>query len=258
MVKCKRTEGDDRKLMNTVAIVQARIGSSRLPGKVLTEIENKPMLWHQLNRMRRSRLIEETVVATTANSKDDVIQNFCERYKIHFFRGSENDVLDRYYSAAKLFNADAVVRITADCPLIDPEVIDKVIGEYLERADHFDGASNAIVRTYPRGLDTEVFSFRAIERAWREADKDYQREHVTIYMHENPESFKVFNVTNDEHLEDLRWTVDEEADLKFVREVYRALYKEGSIPLMGDILALLKKRQDIEGINKHVKQKAAL
>lgn len=167
--------------MRSVAIVQARTGSSRFPNKVLMDIEGRPMLWHVINRLRSSRLIDEIVIATTADKKDDRIEKFCQENSVEFYRGKESDVLDRYYQAAKIYKADPVIRITSDCPLVDPQVTDKAISTYLKNRDDLDAVH---ISLYPRGLDTEVFSFRALERTWEEAKEDYQREHVTVYIYE--------------------------------------------------------------------------
>lgn len=241
---------------NVIAIVQARMGSERLPGKVLMDIVGRPMLWHVVNRIKYAKYIDKLVIATTTNKKDDVIEDFCKKYALDFYRGSEGDVLDRYYQTAKKYQVDVVVRITSDCPLIDPEVVDKVVAFYLKNRDIVDYASNSLKRSYPRGLDTEVFSFEVLKKTWQEANKLYQREHVTPYIYEHPEIFRLANVNNDEDLSYVRWTVDEKKDLEFVREIYKRLYKNGEIFLMKHILALFKKEPQILDINKEVKQKA--
>ena len=240
---------------NVVAIVQARMGSERLPGKVLMDIVGKPMLWHVINRIKHSKYINKIIIATTTNKDDDQIEDFCKTYNIDFYRGSEDDVLDRYYQTAELRNADIIVRITSDCPLIDSEVIDKVICSYLKNKNNFNGSSNTIKRTYPSGLDTEVISFGTLERVWNDAKKDYQREHVTIYIYEHARQFKLYSVENDKDLSHYRWTVDEKKDLKFVREIYKLLYRGENIFLMKDILSLLKIKPHLREINQDVEQK---
>jgi len=240
---------------NIIAIIQAHMGSTRLPGKVLIDIIGKPMLWHVVSRVRYAEHINNLVIATTTNRNDDKIVDFCKLYNIDCYKGSEEDVLDRYYQTAKFWQADSIVRITSDCPLIDPKIINKVISVYLENKDNIDGASNTIRRTYPRGLDVEVISFRTLEKVWKEAKKDYQREHVTIYIYEHAKQFKLYSVENDENLAHHRWTVDEEKDLEFVKEVYERLYKEGKIFLMEDVIDLLKREPHLKEINKDVKQK---
>ncbi len=159
--------------MKTVAIIQARIGSTRLPGKVMAHISGKPMLWHVVQRTRRAKALDEVMVATSVKSKDDTVTEFCDKSAIDCFRGSEEDVLDRYYQAAKQFPDSIIVRITADCPFVDPGVADKVIGLYQE--GNYDYVSNIFPRTYPDGLDVEAFSLAALERAWLEARDPYDR-----------------------------------------------------------------------------------
>lgn len=241
---------------NIVAIIQARMGAERLPKKVLMDIEGRPMLWHVVGRLKQSKLIENIVVATTESIEDDSIESFCKEHSIDFYRGSEKNVLDRYYHAAKLYKANIVVRITADCPLVDHVIVDKVISGYLANIDNCKGACNIIRRTYPRGLDTEVISFSALEQAWKNVDKDYQREHVTAYMYEHPELFKIYSVENDRDLSHLRWTVDEEADLKFVREVYKRLYREKEVFQSQEVIELLERTPALININRGVEQKA--
>jgi len=241
--------------MGIVAIVQAHMGSRRLPGKILKNIEGKAMLHHVVNRLAYSSIIEKIVVAASLNKKDDIIEGFCRKNSIDCCRGSEEDVLDRYYEAAKLYKADVVVRITSDCPLIDPCVSDRIIQAYLKNITYFDGATNAINRTYPRGLDTEVFPFSILKQLWEKADKPYQREHATRYVYDHPELFNFYNAENKEDLSDLRWTVDEEDDLNFVKAVYKRLYKEGEMFFMDDILGILKKEPSLLEINKCVPQK---
>ncbi len=230
--------------MKTVVILQARIGSTRLPGKVLLDLEGRPMLAHVVERIRRARNVQQVVVATTTSKSDDVLEQFCRAQDIAFFRGSEPDVLDRYYQTAKAFAADTVVRITSDCPLIDPEVIDRVTGIFQQGG--FDYVSNTIETTYPDGLDTEVFSLVALERAWREATKISEREHVTPYLRSSGH-FRVRNVENDHgpSLAELRWTVDEAHDLEFVRAIYKHLKSRPAFG-MRDILKLLEEKPELQ------------
>ena len=230
--------------MKTVVILQARIGSTRLPGKVLLDLEGRPMLWHVVERIRRSRNVQQVVVATTTSKSDDVLEQFCRAQDIAFFRGNEPDVLDRYYQTAKAFAADTVVRITSDCPLIDPDVIDRVTGIFQQGG--FDYVSNTIETTYPDGLDTEVFSFAALERAWREATKISEREHVTPYLRSSGQ-FRVRNIEIDHgaSLAELRWTVDEAHDLEFVRAIYKN-FKTRPVFGMSDILKLLAAKPELQ------------
>ena len=233
----------------TVAIIQARMGSSRLPGKSMAEIEGRPMLWHVVQRVKRASMVDRVVVATSANPSDDAIADMCKHDGIPCYRGSENDVLDRFYGAARAEKAAWVVRITADCPLIDPEVIDRVVRRF-QRGD-LDYASNAMVRSYPDGLDTEVFSFSALERAWHEATKTSEREHVTPYL--RSEKFRTANVESDSTslYQHYRWTVDELQDLEFIRAVYRAMRDKGAFG-MKDVLELLEKSPGLDKMNSEI------
>ena len=241
---------------HVVVFIQARMGSSRLPGKVMTDINGEPMLWHVVSRLKQCPLISEVVVVTTTDSKDDAIEQFCQQKKIFYFRGSEEDVLDRYYQAALAHKADVVVRITSDCPLIDPIITEKVIRAYLNNSAVLSGASNVVERTFPRGLDTEVFSFAALEKVWQMAQKPYEREHVTVFMYEHPELFKIISVTHKENFSHLRWTVDELDDLRLVKEIYRIMKENGQERFgFQDVMALLKKNPELNDINSSVKQK---
>ena len=209
------------------------------------DICGHPMLWHVVNRVHQVGLLSGVVVATSVNSSDDPVVAFCVQESIPYFRGSEEDVLERYYQAAKWIGADMIVRITADCPLIDPQIIDRVIEHYL--SGDFDYVSNTHPPTYPDGIDVEVFSFNALEKAWKEARWLSEREHVTSYIWKNHDKFKLFNVENDEDISGLRWSVDEPQDLEFVRAVYDHL--EGMSSGMADVLDVLKKRPELMEIN---------
>ena len=243
--------------MKVVAIIQARMGSTRLPGKVMKTILGKHVILWAIDRVSLSKLIDEIVVAIPFGKQDDVIADTIEEYnnKILISRGSEGDVLDRYYNAAVQTNADVVVRITSDCPLIDPVVVDHVIEQFLK--NDCDYCSNSLQRTYPRGLDTEVFSFDALSKAWNEAKKNYEREHVTPYIIENPDKFKLLNVSNDIDLSHLRWTLDTKEDFEFIDAVYQRIYPEKQMFFMDDVLDLLDHEPGLIDINKHIEQKKA-
>ncbi|MCI0577817.1 MAG: glycosyltransferase family protein [Chloroflexi bacterium] len=229
------------------AIIQARMGSTRLPGKVMMEIAGQPMLWQVANRARQATLTDQVVIATSNQKGDDPVAAFCEQAEIPCFRGSETDVLDRYYQAAQWIGADVVVRLTADCPLLDPTVVDQVAAAYLEGG--CDYASNTIERTYPDGLDTEVFSFATLARAWREAELLSEREHVTPYIWKNSHLFRLLQVRQATDLSSWRWTVDEPEDLAFVRRVYERLYRPGKTFLIADVVALLVSQPELAQIN---------
>jgi spore coat polysaccharide biosynthesis protein SpsF len=239
--------------MKIVAIVQARMGSSRLPHKVLKDLAGATVLDRVLNRLGRSRLIQESIVATTIEPADVAIIEHCQRTGRRVFRGSEQDVLDRYYQAAKFTNADAVVRITSDCPLIDAEVTDATVRAFLDqRADY---ASNVRVRTYPRGLDTEVMTAQVLDRAWRESTKLYQREHVTPYIYENPGKFKLHGIQNDIDCSQHRWTVDTPEDLQLLQAVYARFGGRDDFGWR-EVLELMEADPSLADINRHVTQKA--
>ncbi len=228
-----------------VAIIQARMGSSRLPGKTMAEVMGRPLLMRVVERVRRAERVDKVVVATTDKSSDDPIAALCEREGIGCFRGSEADVLDRFYQSAKVNGAESVVRITADCPLIDPAVIDRVIARF-QQGD-CDYVSNIFRYTYPDGLDTEVFTFAALERAWREAKKNSEREHVTPYL--RTEKFRTTNVESETPMPEgkYRWTVDYPADLEFVRKVYEAFAGNDHFGYQ-DIFHLLRGRPELATI----------
>jgi spore coat polysaccharide biosynthesis protein SpsF len=239
--------------MKIVAIVQARMGSSRLPQKVLKDLSGATVLGRVLNRLGRSLLIQESLVATTIEPADDAIVEHCARTGRKVFRGSELDVLDRYYQAAKYVNADVVVRITSDCPVIDPEVTDATIRAFLDR--HADYASNVRVRTFPRGLDTEVMTVQALERAWHESSKPYQREHVTPYIYENPGEFKLHGIENDTDCTRHRWTVDTPEDLQLLRVIYERFNGRDDFGWR-EVLELVEGEPSLADINRHIAQKA--
>ena len=225
-----------------LAIIQARMSSTRLPGKSLATVSDHPMLWHVVDRVGKAKLLDRVIVATSDGHADDPIAVFCEQNKFQCFRGSEEDVLDRYYQAAKLHGGEILVRVTADCPLIDPEIIDRVISRF--QMGDCDYVSNVLRYTYPDGLDTEVFSFRALEQAWREARKPSEREHVTPYLRTG--NFRTANVESELPVQPgaFRWTVDRPADLEFVRRVYSELCGNGHFGFR-EIFQLVKARPDL-------------
>ena len=241
----------------TAAIVQARFGSTRLPGKILKEISNKPMLWHVIDRLSNSKLIDKIIIATTNLEEDDQVQAFCELNNILFFRGSSNDVLSRYYETAKHFNVDLVIRITADCPLIDPVVVDNMLDLFLrdDQSIKLDYMSNVFPRTFPRGFDTEIFSFNSLTRAYNEATEPFEREHVTPYIYQHPEKFIIKNFANKEDFSFHRWTVDTQEDLLLIEKIYAALYNEKRIFLYDDIIKLFGENPDLIKINQNLQQK---
>lgn len=236
---------------NVVAIVQARMGSTRLPGKIVKEVLGKPLISYLLERLKCSQYINTIVLATTTNKQDDILEKFAE--KIALFRGSEDDVLSRYADAAQAFNADVIVRITSDCPLIDPAVIDKAITIFLENS--YDYVSNTIERTYPRGMDVEVFSRIALEYASAHSIDPFEREHVTPFILNHPELFTKKNFCYSHNYSSLRWTVDTKEDFYLISKLLEIIYPEKEQFTLEDLLMLVKEHPELCLINAHIEQK---
>ncbi len=237
--------------MKTVAIIQARMASTRLPGKIMMDLAGKPLLEQVVRRAQRAKPIDLVVVATSDRQADDVVAQFCLGSGIACFRGSEDDVLDRFYQTAKHFDANIIVRLTADCPLLDPDVVDQVIRFF--ESGRYDYVSNFFWLSYPDGLDSEVFSWQTLERAWKEANLKSEREHVTPYIWKQPNLFRLGNVKNDLDLSALRWTVDEPCDLEFVRQVYGYLSDRPSFGI-ADVLEVLREHPDLNDINQGIRR----
>lgn len=239
--------------MKVVAIIQARMGSSRLPGKVLKDLAGESVLARVVHRTRQAKLLSEVVVATSVLASNDCLVGECERLRVACFRGDEADVLDRYYRAAQAFSADVIVRITADCPLIDPALIDSTVTAFLD--NRVDYATNALVVTYPRGLDVEVFTSSALKMAAEQATASYQRSHVTPYFYENRDLFKIVSPTADADYSRHRWTLDTAEDLEMLREVYRRL--EGNLNAgWREVLAVVESTPELAAINSGVQQRS--
>lgn len=234
------------------AIIQARMGSSRLPGKVLSWFSDNSLIGHIIERLSFSRSISKIVVATTDSAEDNPLVDWLEKQKIDFFRGSESDVLNRYYEAAKAFNATHIARITADDPFKDPEIIDSVAKLYFDK--DLDFANNNNPPSFAEGLDTEIFSNKALALAEMEAKDPFEREHVTQHFYRNPLKFKQATLVSPENFSHLRWTVDTTEDLNMAKTVYEMLYKPGKIFLAKDILELIEKHPEIPLINQLVKR----
>jgi spore coat polysaccharide biosynthesis protein SpsF len=231
-------------------IIQARMGSSRLPGKVLKEIDGRPMLSYMLERISASKSVDKVAVATSVEPDDDHIIEFCKKEKILYYRGSLEDVLDRYYQAANKINCDVVVRMTADCPLIDPQVIDTIIDVYKGSTyDYVANTSPPEKITFPEGMDIEVFSFEALRKAWLEAKKPSEREHVTFYFWQNPQLFSIFRYDLSENLSDYRLTVDYPEDFEVIKSLITNLYSPRRLFTMKDIIAFLNIHPEIKGKN---------
>lgn len=239
--------------MNFTAIVQVRMGSYRLPRKSLADIAGKPLLAHVVDRVGVAKSVARIIVATTTDAEDDEIAAFAEKQEVACYRGSRDDVLDRFYRAAQSIPTDAIVRITADDPFKDPAVIDEFAGVFA--AGGFDYVSNTIVPSYPEGLDVEVFSMNALGSAWREARLPSEREHVTPFIWKNPERFSLKNVVSETDNSGMRWTIDYPEDLKFARAVYERLYK-GTVFGANEIYDLLRSEPDLACINAGVARNA--
>jgi len=236
-------------------IIQARMGSSRLPGKVLTVIDgNNPILYYVIWQLQQCKSLDEIVIATTILEEDEKIVKYVENMGLSCFRGSPDDVLDRYYQCAKKFNFSNIVRITADCPLIDPTLVEQVIQKF--NSEPCDYSTNSLPKTFPQGTETEIFSFESLEKAWKNAKKPSEREHVTPYI-KNNKNFKKLYIKNSKDLSDFRWTVDTIEDLKLVRELISRIKKRPI--LMTDILEVFSNKPELIEINKnHIKDEGYL
>lgn len=232
--------------MRVLGVLQARFSSARLPGKVLKPILGRPMLALQLERLKRARRLDSLVVATSVEPADDPIAALGRAEGVEVARGSLDDVLDRFYRAAEPRAPEIVVRLTGDCPLADPALVDRCVDALAGGADY---ASNALEPTYPDGLDVEAFTFAALARAWREAKLPSEREHVTPFIHTRRDVFRVVHVKGETDLSALRWTVDEPADFELVTKIYEALYPAKPAFATADVLALLEKHPEWKTAN---------
>jgi len=238
-------------MKNISAIIQARLASTRLPRKTLMTIEGESLLGHLVKRVKDCKLVDDIIIATTTKEHDDDIVKFAKSINLKFYRGSEEDVLDRFYKTAIKYNVKSIVRVTPDCPLLDPKVADLVVSHYVE--GNYDYVSNVLSRTYPDGLDTEVFSFQTLEKAWKEAKLPSEREHVTPYIYKHPELFRLFNVKKDgEDLSWMRWTVDTAKDFQFVNKIFSKLYHRNKIFHMEEVVRLLKESPELMEINRGI------
>ena len=250
--------------MKVAAIIQARAGSTRLPGKILKPILGSPMLARILERVKRAALLDAVIVATTDTPADDAIVELARDCGVQVSRGDEQDVLDRFYKAAKVAGADIIVRLTGDCPLHDPFVIDEMVQHFVTNTLDY---SRATPTTYPEGLDTEVFTFAALERAWQEATLPAEREHVTLYIRNHPELFRsdgAWNSGDGGDYSGMHWSVDTQADLDFVTKVFEQLYPANPSFTKDDVLTLLAQHPELleihrggtgyEGLEKSLKE----
>ena len=241
--------------MSVNAIIQARCGSTRFPNKVFADINGKPLLWHVVDRLKHAKMIDDIIVATTNNSKDDSILSWCNENIVKCFRGSEDDVLNRYYCASVAFPSEYVVRITADDPFKEPSVIDDVISKLLE--DGLDLVTNNYPPSFPEGLDCEAFSFSVLELMEKSAKDVFEREHVTQFVYRHPDRFRIGNIVSEKDLSSLRWTIDNKEDYQMVKAIYANRKSDSKgILLMKEILEILDENPEIKLINADVKRSA--
>ena len=242
------------------AIIQARLGSTRLPGKVLMPMIGKPMLGHIIGRLYNVPAISKVIVATSTEISDDPIADLCNTNSFNVFRGSETDVLDRFYGAVKAFPSDHLIRITGDCPLVDPDTINALIELYLQAGYDFCGvatgagvAGKDVPGRFPDGMDAEIFSFNVLETAWKEASEHIQREHVTPFIWQHPDRFTLGTLfPNEGDFSHMRWTVDNQEDFDFISWVYEQLYPSKPNFSMQDVLDLIKQNPEKAQGNVHL------
>jgi len=239
-----------------VIIIQARMQSIRLPGKVMLKVLDRPLLSYLVERLEKVHNAQDIVIATTLDPEDNAIVEFSKTEGISAYCGSTEDVLKRYLLAAQEHSADVVVRITGDCPLIDPQVVEKVIQYFLDH--NFDYVGNTLTLTYPRGMDTEVFSMKALEDAAQHAKEKSEREHVTLFMYRHPERFRLANVPYSKNVSKYRLTLDTEEDYTLIKRILEALYPKKPNFTLGDMLHYLEENPKLSDINAHVKQKPIL
>ncbi|MEO8233494.1 MAG: glycosyltransferase family protein [Ignavibacteriota bacterium] len=240
------------KSINIVTVIQARTSSSRLPNKIFLPLVDKPLLYRMYERVAASKLKGTIVIATTTDKNDDRVEELCKEYNLNCYRGHPTDLLDRHYQAAKLFNADAVVKIPSDCPLIDSNIIDKVLTFYLDNLDKYDYVSNLHPQSYPDGNDVEIMSFEALKNAWQNTKKDFEREHTTPYIWENPDKFRIGNVAWETGLDysmSHRFVIDYEKDYNLIKNVYDELYSLNPNFTLQDILDLFERKPEIKKKN---------
>jgi spore coat polysaccharide biosynthesis protein SpsF len=236
-------------MSKTTVMIQARLGSNRLPRKTLAKIQDKPTIWHVINRVKKIKNIDQVILITTNQISDKILLDVAKENNILGFTGSENDVLKRHYDCAVQFHADPIIRITGDCPLLDPKISSEILQFFLK--NKYDYVSNTIFPSFPDGLDTEVFSFNALQKAHLESKLPSEREHVTTYFTKNPKKFKIKNFPNTTDLSNLRWTVDRIEDLKFIRKIYHYA-KPKTVFSMNTVLKILKNHPNLSKINTNI------
>ena len=235
--------------MTIGCIVQARMGSTRLPGKVLMEvIEGKPVLYYVINQLKYCKSFEKLIIATTTLPEDDKIAQFCTDNNVNYFRGDSKNVLERHYRCAEKFSLSKIIRMPSDKPLLDPEVVDQIVEVF--NSNSYDYVTNFLPSTYPGGTEVEVLSFDSLKKSWENAALPSEKEHVTNYIYNNRNDFRIFNVVNSEDLSNFRWAVDRIEDLRLVREIVSKIHKNPI--LIKDILELFKNEPNLVEINKQV------
>ena len=230
-------------------IVQARMGSSRLPGKVLKEVNGKTLLEYLIVRLRRVKQADQIIIATTIKEEDIQIVDMCKKLDVPFYRGSEEDVLSRYYEAALHYKGDLIVRVTSDCPLIDPSIVDKALTFYIENHNEIDYVSNNLKQTYPEGMDVEIFPFSILKEAYEEPKRESEREHVTPFIKYNPIRYRLSNIEYSENFSHYRWTVDTSEDLHLITKILNTLYNDKPEFTMKDIVSVMKSNPEWISIN---------
>lgn len=233
-----------------LAVIQARKGSTRMPSKVLLDLAGKTVLEHVISRMRQSKLTDEFIVATTVNRNDLPIVKLCAELGVSVYCGSEEDPLERYYQAARLFDGAHVIRIKADCPVIDPQIVDSAIRLHLDSGA--DYTTNTLLRTFPVGQDVEIVSFPALERVWKSAELFSEREHITLYIPKHPEQFHIRHLAQPEDISLKRWTIDYPEDYELLRSIFKNLYPGNPLFGMREVLDFLAKNPELEKLNAHI------
>ncbi len=236
--------------MNVVAIIQARTGSTRLPNKIFLKLANTSLLSHVVNRLRPSKEIDKIVIATTTSSKDNSVEEWCLNNSLDYFRGSENNVLDRYYQTAKKFNADIIIRVTADDPFKDYRLIDQAVKIIKDKKYDFVCNNNPV--SFPEGLDVEVLTMNSLTQSFQNSNSKFDQENVNQYIHLNKSNFKIFNIKNNKNLSHYRWTLDTIEDYNFIKLIYNYLYIKDELFLTEEIYKLLEQKPFLLDINKNV------
>lgn len=230
-------------------MIQARVGSRRFPKKVLAKIGKKPMIWYVIERMKEVRGVKQVILVSTKNPQDKILHKIAKNCSIKSFKGKTCDVLDRYYNCAVKFDADPIIRITGDCPLIDPNIVKKMLDQYMK--NNYDYLTNTFPPTFPDGLDVEIFSFKTLEKMVHKAKLPSEKEHVTSYIRNHPDEFKIFNYQNTRNLSKFRWTLDQKQDIAFVRTIYKRM-RPKVIFSMQNVMNIISKFPDITKINSEI------